>query len=307
MYKSHPRTKNVYVQDGKPLVAKVPHMNGEYLPHSVTTALDLLGGIEKSIKSGEQVMIKPNFNCEFALPMSTDLTFLSAIIEVLQDAGAKVSVGEMSGRAAGPTERVIKLLGVEKVLKRYGVPFVDFEKDEWIDVEVEGKHTQSIHVPRSIYEAEKRVYVANMRGHSSARFTSSLKLSVGWIDSDGRDWFHDQRELVGEKIPELNLAWQPDLVFTDGRRSTVTWHGRGEYVYPNVIMASGDMVAIDAEAVRVLKTFPEENRLDVPVEEFEQLRAAEALGLGSMDAAVVEAPRKTHTEQEGISPAEAAS
>ena len=216
-------------------------------------------------------MIKPNFNCEYALPLSTDLGFLTAVTEYLQDFGCDVTVGEMSGRAAGPTERVVGLLGVEKALKRYGVKFVDFEKDEWVSLDVGGEYWDTLEVPRSMYEAEKRVYLANMRCHSTGRYTAALKLSVGWISSAERERLHEDRENVGRKIPELNAGWQPNLVLVDGRRSTVGWHGRGEYVYPSVIMASGDMVAIDSEAVRILKTYPAENRLDVPVAEIEQL------------------------------------
>ena len=61
IYPPKPRTSNVYLQDGKPLVAKIPHFNGDYLPQSVAMAADLLGGLDLSIHSGDRVIIKPNF------------------------------------------------------------------------------------------------------------------------------------------------------------------------------------------------------------------------------------------------------
>jgi uncharacterized protein (DUF362 family) len=300
MLKPHPRTKNAFTRHGKPLVARVPHFNGDYLQFSIQAALELLGGLEKAIRPGDQVMVKPNFNCSFALPLSTDLGFLAAAIEILQDAGARVIVGEMSGRADWPTEKVIANLKVMPVLHRYGVPFINWQYDEWLPLEVEGRFWKSFRVPRSIYEADKRVYLANMRGHSAGRFSASLKLGVGWIDLEDRDFLHEDRETVELKVAELHLGWQPNLVLLDGRRSTVTWHGRGDYVYPNVILASGDMVAIDTEAVKILKRFPEKNRLDIPVEEMGQIKGAVEHGLGSMDYIVVEAPAHTRTEQEGM-------
>ena len=298
--KPHPRRANPYVYDEQPIVVKVPHLNGDSLRQSVARGVDLLGGLDRTIAPGDRVLIKPNFNCEYALPLSTDLAFLAATIEWLQDYGCQVVVGEMSGRAAGPTSRVIQMLGVEKVLARYDVSFLNFEEDEWVELEVKGEYWDSIHVPRSIYEAEKRIYLANMRCHSTGRYTAALKLGVGWISAAEREILHEDRENVGRKIPEINAGWQPDLVLIDGRRSTVAWHGRGDYVYPNVIMASGDMVAIDGEAVRMLKTYPAENRLDIPVEEIEQLAGAVKLGLGSLNAMVMEAPANLHTEQPGI-------
>ena len=167
------------------------------------------------------------------MPLSTDRTFLSAAIEVLQDAGAKVTVGELSGRADWPTDKVIANLKILPVLERYGVPFVNFEHDEWLPLAVHGQYWGSFRVPRSIYEADKRVYLANMRCHSSARFSASLKLSVGWIDLQDRDYLHAEARQTEAKVAELNLGWQPNLVLIDGRRSTVAWHGRGDYVFPN--------------------------------------------------------------------------
>lgn len=298
MVKPHPRTKNVFMSNGKPLVAKVPHLNGDYLQESIRDALSLLGGLDKAIRPGDRVMIKPNFNCPYALPLSTDLGFLAATIEILQDAGAKITVGELSGRAAWPTERVVQQLGVLPMLEQYDVPFFNFQYDEWITLEVPGHYWSSFRVPRSLYEVDKRVYVANMRCHSSARFSASLKLSVGWIDLHDRERLHEDRAKVEFKVPELNLGWQPNLVLIDGRRTTITSNGRGEYVYPNVIMASGDMVAIDTEAVKILREFPEQDNLGIPLEKIGQLKVAQQHELGSMDYSLLLAPAHIRTEQD---------
>jgi len=299
------RTRNVFMKADSPIVAKVPHLNGDYLPESVETAIDLLGGLDPAIQRGDRVMLKPNFNV-YSIPLSTDLAFLSAVIEILQEAGAHVVVGELTGRANWPTAHVVERMGVLKCLKRYGVPFVDFEHDEWLELRIDGVRWETIHVPRSIYEAEKRVYLANMRCHSTGRFTASLKLSVGWISPEDREILHTPRTDVEFKIAELNLGWQPNLVLIDGRRSTVTWHGRGEYVYPNIIMASGDMVSADAEAVKELRKFPQENGLGVPLQEMGQLKSALELGLGSLAYEVVAAEAHTCTEQKGLAPGEMA-
>ena len=101
-------------------------------------------------------------------------------------------------------------------------------------------------------------------------------------------------------MADINLVWQPDLVFIDGRRSTVTRYGRGPYVYPNLIMASGDMVAVDTEAVKELQKFKDDNALGVPVEEIPQLALSQAHGIGSMDYILREAAPRIHTEENSI-------
>ena len=295
--KPHPRTENVFVRAGKPLVAKAPHNLGDYLQSSITTVVDLLGGLKKIIRPGDKVMLKPNFNCPYATPLSTELGYLAAAIEVLQDAGAMVTVGEMSGRIDWPTEGVIAKLGVLPVLHRYGVPFVNFQYDEWLPMQVDGKAWKTYRVPRSMYEADKRIYLPNMRPHVSGGFTGALKLGVGWLDLEARDYLHGEEQKAGIKYPEVNLGWQPDLILMDMRRTTTEWHGRGKYVFPGLIMASGDLVAIDAEGVKVLKGYEGDNRLGGPIEEMEVFARAVELGLGSLDYEVIEAPANTETEQ----------
>jgi uncharacterized protein (DUF362 family) len=301
MFPPRPHTQDVLTQDGKPIVAKVPHLNGDYLPDTVCQAVSLLGGLDKAIRPGDYVLIKPNFNCSYALPLSTDRAFLAAAIELLQDTGARVTVGELSGRADWPTDKVVNNLKIMSVLNRYGVKFVNFEHDEWIPMEVKGHYWESFRVPRTIYEADKRVYLANMRCHSSARFSASLKLSVGWIDLQDRDLLHQDRDKTEAMVAELNLGWQPNLVLMDGRRSTVGWAGRGEYVYPNVVLASGNMVAIDTEAVKILRQYPAKNKIGGPIQKLEQLKVAQEHGLGSMDYVLIEASANTRTVQEDIS------
>jgi hypothetical protein len=60
------------------------------------------------------------------------------------------------------------------------------------------------------------------------------------------------------------------------------------------------MVAIDNEAVKILKRFPEDNRITQPVEELGQFVAANELGLGSMEYELREAEAHIGTEEKGI-------
>lgn len=288
---------NAYLDGGKSLVCKVPHLNGDYLQDSISKAIEMSGGLEKTIHPGDSVILKPNFNCAEPTPLSTSKDFLAAVIEILQDYGVKVTVGEMSGRAAWPTEEVVEQLKIIPMLNRYGVKFINFAHDEWVTLDINSENWKELHVPRTIYESDHRIYLPNMRCHSSARYTGALKLGVGWISPDDREILHSDKTLTESRVGELNLAFQPDFVIMDARRSTIEWAGRGDYVYPNLIMASGDMVAIDTEAVKILKQYPAENRIRIPLEEMKMLTSAQKYGLGSMDYTVKEAPANLATRQ----------
>ena len=85
-----------------------------------------------------------------------------------------------------------------------------------------------------------------------------------------------------EKIADINLCWQPDLILADGRKAFVTGGpNRGTVVEPGLVLASGDLVAIDAEMVKVLLGYNARNWLLPDPWRLPQITAARNLGLGS--------------------------
>ena len=294
-----PAIENVYKNGDKPIVAKMPHINGDDVYTSISELIELLGGLDKSIKKGDKVLIKPNFNCSYATPLSTSLDFLSAVIELLLDFGVTVTVGELSGKSDWPTEKVVKNLDVMRVFKRLNVPFVNFEHDEWVPMDIPGEYWKTIKVPRTIYEAEKRIYLPNLRTHGTGGYSGALKLGVGWINLDDRAVLHSDKKMVAKKIPEVNLGWLPDLVIMDFRRTTTELYGRGNYEFPNCFLASGDMVAIDSEGVKTLQTFPADNKLSgVPLTELDQIKGGLKYNLGSVDYELREIKKKMGTDED---------
>ena len=84
---------------------------------------------------------------------------------------------------------------------------------------------------------------------------------------------------VLEKLAEISLVWQPDLIVMDvGKRSSAEVPPRASWPNPR-LMASGDMVAIDVEAVKILKSYPAENRLEGDPYDLPQIATAVEHGL----------------------------
>ena len=97
-----------------------------------------------------------------------------------------------------------------------------------------------------------------------------------------------------EKSAEINLVWQPDLIIMDGRKAFVTrGPDSGQVVEPGVLLASGDLVAIDLEALKTLQSYPARNHLTMAPEEFPQIAVALRHGLGEADYLLVEAEAVT--------------
>jgi len=254
------RTVNPWCRDGQAVVARV--IAGSEIKTSIETVITLLGGLRQVIDRGDKVLVKPNFNSPDPYPGSTDLVFLSAVVEFLLEAGARVTIGESSGGIWRPTKNVLGKLGVFEMVRRLNVELVIFEDkaEDWVRVKVNGDYLGAVTMPRSAYDADKIVYLPCMKTHHLARFSGALKLAVGFMHPGERRALHARN--LEQKIAEISLCWQPDLIIMDGRKAFVSGGpAKGQLVEPGLLLASGDSVAIDVEAMKVLLTYEAKNKL----------------------------------------------
>jgi uncharacterized protein (DUF362 family) len=291
--KPRDRTINRFVRSGKSLVSVV-HI-GDDLKTSVRRSLDLIGGLRLLIDPGDSVLLKPNLVRDNPAPCSTPLDFLGAVVELLREAGAgDITIAEHTGIVCEDTKAVFHNLGYDKFAAEMGVRLLAFEDDDWLEVEIPGYLWNPFLVPKSIYEANKRIYLPCLKVHRQARYTNALKMPVGCTHLGQRRLLHEGTYASLERrVAELNLVWQPDLIITDGRKSFVTGGpANGDIVEPGLVIASGDPVAIDVEAVRILQRYPADNGLTMPAWETPVIAHAVALGLGARNDAEVEVIRE---------------
>ncbi|MBM4443925.1 MAG: DUF362 domain-containing protein [Chloroflexi bacterium] len=255
-----PRSANLWHQDGLPIVSKVT-ANGN-VEASVIRCLDLLGGLSRLASAGDTIMVKPNLNSPDPFPGSTDLGFLKTVLSLLLQTRAKVIVGESSGGMWRPTRKTMAKAGLQASLAGMGVGLIAFDDHprDWVHIDIEGDHLRKVTMPRSAYEATKLIYLPCLKTHNLARFSMSLKLAMGLVHPGERLAMHLSH--LEQKVVEINLAWQPDLVIIDGRKVFISGGpDKGEVAEPNVILASGDMVAADVEALKVLLSYKARNKL----------------------------------------------
>lgn len=254
------RRSNIWQQDGFPVVGKVNDSGN--VKATVSRCVELIGGISRLAGKGDTILVKPNFNSPDPPPGSTDLEFLRVVLELLLRTGARVVVGESSGGMWRPTRKTLDKLGVPELLAGMGVELIAFDEhpQDWVEVDTRGDYLKSVTMPRSAYEATRLVYLPCLKTHNLGAFTMSLKLGMGLVHPGRRRAIHMSH--LQQKAVEINLAWQPDLIIMDGRKAFVSGGpDRGDLVQPGIIMASGDMVAIDVEGLKVLLSYRAKNRL----------------------------------------------
>jgi uncharacterized protein (DUF362 family) len=275
-----PRRTNQWLRDGKPAVAKVKV--DEDIRSAISQAISLMGNLGQVIGRGDRVMVKPNFNSPDPFPASTDLAFLQAVIELILETGAKVTIGESSGAVWRPTRKVLNQLGVPELVRRLGVELIAFDDrpDDWVQIKIDGDYLNKVVMPRSAYEADKMVYLPCMKAHPLGAFSGAIKLIFGFVAPGQRRSFH--RSHLQEKLADVNLCWQPDLIIMDGRKALVSGGPtRGQVVEPGFVLASGDVIAIDVEAMKVLLGYRASNKIPANPWELPQIATTLKHGVGS--------------------------
>jgi uncharacterized protein (DUF362 family) len=262
----------------KIIVSKIAHQ--ENLDDSIEKAVGLLGGWDNFIREGDIVLIKPNFNTADPFPASTSIDFLESVINLIYKAGAKaILVGESSTYSLN-TRKVLEETGALELCNRLGAKVYIFDERNWVKKEIlNGKYLKSVSIPEILDKVDKIVLLPCLKTHRYARFTAAIKLAVGLMRPRERAMLHMTH--LEEKIAEINTVFKPDLIIMDARKCFVTRGPEaGEVREPNLILASTDRIAIDIEGLKILKSYPAENKLDLPLWEFPQIKRAVELGLG---------------------------
>ena len=262
--------------DGKILVSKVT-VTGD-LKDNIRKAVDLIGGFAKIIDKSDTVLLKPNYNSSDPPPASSEPEFVKAAIELLYEHGAgKVVLGESSMQTLS-TRHVMEETGTLARVKNTGAEIVFFDEHRWVKVNIGGEYLKIASLPESALHVDKVVYLCNLKTHFRADFSLSLKLAFGFVRQSERLAFHLRH--LKEKLVDVNLVVHPDLIIADGRKCFITGGPfSGEVREPNVILASGDRVALDVEAIKVIASYEGSKLKDNPWS-YTQIRRAVELGLG---------------------------
>ena len=264
-----------------------------------TAVKTLMSRFDMSGFSGKRVAVKANFNSADPFPASTHLETLRAIVETLKRSGvSQVILGERSGM--GNTQQVLEEMGVIALSEELNFDTVvldEVAKEEWLKVDHGGTHwLRGFYIAKLFTEAAKVVQTCCLKTHRfGGHFTMSLKNSVGLVAKKVPSSLYDYMwELHGspyqrDMIAEINKHYKPDLIIMDGIKAFVDGGPeRGKEVQPNLMLASGDRVALDAVGVAILRSYGATSHImKGGIFELDQLRRASELGIGVKSASEI--------------------
>lgn len=280
--------RNRFTEEGQALVSRV--RCDVDLGQDIRRAVAAIGGFQRLVEPGDRILLKPNVNTADPPPASSDPQFVRALIELLYEFGAgEVVVGD-SSKIGDSTRDNLRQSGLLAVAEEAGARVISFDEDGWARVRVGGPDLRRVSLAQAALRADKIVYACCLKTHYLADFTVSLKLAMGFVRPRDRVAMHLRR--LKQKLADLNLAIGPDLAIVDARRCFISGGPiDGELRTPGLLLASGDRVALDVEALKVIQGYPGHSLGD-DLWALPTIRRAVELGLGATNEAdyrVVEA------------------
>ncbi len=255
--------------------------------------------IDLSDFAGAEIALKANFNSADPPPASTHIGTLDAICSIiLAEKPKKITLAERSGM--GNTRRVLEARGVIKLANERGFSAVvldELDRTGWREIRAPGLHwSRGFFIADIFTRADRVVQTCCLKTHRfGGHFTMSLKNSVGLIAKRVPGINHD---FMGElhssphqrlMIAEINKFYRIDLIVMDATEGFTTGGPeKGKLIYPGVIIAGTDRVAIDAVGVALLRSYGTmSDVMEGRIFEQEQIARAAELGIGTASASSI--------------------
>ncbi len=260
----------------------VPHKSGQIISvvqgadrtRTVHKAIELLGGIERFIKPGDVVAIKPNV--AFASPPMLGATanpeLVAEVVRLCYDRGKAKKVIVTDNPINDPTS-CFTLSGIGKAATQAGADIVLPKSHLFRHTTLaEGKLIRNWPVFFGPFEqADKLIGISPVKHHHRASASMAMKNWYGLLGGR-RNIFHQDINTI---IAELSMMVKPTLVILDGTEVMMTNGPTGgslsDLRRANTLIASCDMVAADAYGCRLL---------ELTVSDLPYLAKAEKAGVG---------------------------
>ena len=239
-------------------------------------ALAALGGMEKFVSKGANVLIKPNIcvayhTYEYAA--TTNPWVVGALVKLCLEAGAG-SVRVMDYPFGGTAKEAYAISGIEEQVKAAGGEMAFMPGFKYVSTKIpDGKSLKKCDIFDDILKTDVLINVPIAKHHSLARLTLGMKNLMGVIRDRGA--IHQN---LGQRLADLSSRIRPTLTVVDAVRVLMangpTGGNLDDVKQLNTIIVSPDIVAADSYGATLFGLQPDE---------LAYIKAGAAMGLGSSD------------------------
>ncbi len=250
---------------------------------AVKKSFSNLGGLDKFVKAGDKVLIKPNLLSakDPSRAITTHPSVVQAVAEEVLALKAKPYIGDSPGGADRGVKRVWDNTQMSLASHNSGVPLVSFEEK---GVEQRKSHTgKTYYIARPVLEADVIISLGKVKTHTLTLMTGAIKNMFGVIPGFRKGEYHKEApkpENFAEVIVDIFSLVKPRITLMD---AVVGMEGdgpsSGDPKYLGFLLASEDAVALDAATSKIL---------GFKDGEIDSTRIAAKRGLGAADFSQIE-------------------
>ena len=213
-------------------------------------AVQALGGMERFVHSGDDVIIKPNICTDYHPPeyaATTNPAVVGALVSMCLAAGAS-RVRVMDTPFGGTPASAYVMSGIQDAVIAAGGEMEIMSPLKFVEAAIpEGRDIQSWEVYQDILDADVFINVPIAKHHSLARLTLGGKNLLGVVTAP--NLLHRN---LGQRIADLVSLVRPSLTVVDAVRILTangpTGGSLDDVQQTNTVIASHDIVAADAYA-----------------------------------------------------------
>jgi uncharacterized protein (DUF362 family) len=267
-----------------PTVAQTPYMvvahGGDKPEELVNRAIAALGGIERFVKPGNDVIIKPNIcvayhSYEYAA--TTNPWVVGALVKLCKGAGAS-RVRVMDFPFGGTAAQAYAISGIQDQVAAAGGQMEQMASRKFTKSDIpDGKDLHNWPIYEDILKADVVINVPIAKHHSLAGLTLGMKNMMGTIQN--RESIHSN---IGQRLADLTSRVKPALTVVDAVRILMangpTGGNLDDVKKLDTLIATTDIVAADTYAASLFK---------VKISELPYIDAGQKMGLGTSDLSSV--------------------
>jgi uncharacterized protein (DUF362 family) len=255
-----------YPHAEKVVVEKVPPTRSdEELKASLMNIFNSLGGMDKFVKRGQNVVIKPNVVADHGLRngifhggVVTDVRLVRALIELLLSVAGKVTVAEGASINRAETDKLFAHYGYDRLkeIDSKRVKLVDLNTDHLIRKTVpNGKRMLSREIPLTLEQADVIINLPVMKTHFAALVSLSIKNLQGAIPPLEKYMSHFFG--LWQTLVNTHYLIKPKLAIVDGLTALEEFgpvYGTPKPM--NLLIGGTNAVAVDATTMRIMGLNP---------------------------------------------------
>jgi uncharacterized protein (DUF362 family)/Pyruvate/2-oxoacid:ferredoxin oxidoreductase delta subunit len=245
-------------------VAKVALVNcNDYSYENVKSALlkgiNLIGGIDKYARKGENILLKPNL-LKADLPDKcsvTNHTVVKATAEIFKEKDVNLSYGDSPG--IHKSSYAATKTGLKESMDSISIPQADFDEGREIYF-ADGIQNKKFIIANGVLDCDGIISISKLKTHGLTRMTGAVKNQFGCIPGKLKAEFHvrlpDPTNFC-RMLVDLTKYLKPRLYIMD---AIVAMEGNGPGSGTprklNLLLLSTDPIALDTIACRIIGLNP---------------------------------------------------